>query len=507
MPRLTDARFDFRGGVNSTFSPDTLDATELVNAKNARLTTYGAVGKRSGTQRLHATGLGGASAFSSGFSSGFGSSATNVTGLVQWDNPSQASEVVAICNGSLYHKALADADFTTVASTLSTTALVSFAPYRVGGVNRLYFADGTLRKWTATTLTTAPGDASVPSPLFLAVYKERMFAIDGTHTIYWSKIADPEVWAAPNGGQANVDTYDIEPIKALATVGSSLLIFKEDSIARFTGTEATTIKIDKETEGVSPDVGCIAPGTVVRVDDFVFFLSDRGPYIANESGVQPIGQKIEAELDNWSHADWTSSWAVHNKDRREILLFVPTETGITGNNIAWCWNMRTQSWTGPWAFNFNVCVAATQEKSDSTEGVIFGGEDGFVRDGDIAINGRACDDVLSDNTGGVNVEMEVEFPPFVLGDPGRVKLLQATQYVQANLGADGVLVASGTGEERGTSASTFTINPLGTDLVASYKFHLAWRGRRPILKFTDSTVQQSIITGLQITAELGRRVA
>ena len=495
MGRARDAWFDWRGGVNASYSPDALDKSEVVSAQNARMTTFGALTKRAGTQRIHDTVL---------------QSSTKVLGLCQWDNPSQTAELVAICNGNLKYKTLAAADYTNVAGTLNTTNRMIFQPYRVSGTNRLYFADGgLLNKWTATSLTE--NISGTPSAKFIRVYKERMFASDGTQTIYWSKVADPETWTTPDGGQANVDTYDAEGITGLAVNGSSLLIFKEDSIARFTGVSNEEIEIDKDTEGVSPNVGCIAPGTIVEVDDFVFFLSDRGPYIASESGVKWVGKKILNELSEWDKTNWSLAWAVHNKDRREVWLFVPD--GAV-NDIAWCWNYEAGlsdpsgavgGWTGPWSFGYNVCVAAPFERTDGTEGVLLGGADGWVRDGDNSDNG-AKDDVLRDDTGGTNVSMILEFPPVLFGSPAAVKIMSGTQWVQADLGASGSLVAAGTGDERPSSTSSRTIASTGAG-AKSYKFHLAWRGHRPVLTLTEATSNAVSILGLELEGIIGRRVA
>lgn len=485
MPKGTDRRWDFRGGVNTTFSEDTLDATELLRGVNCRLTTFGAVSKRGGSQRIHTTTL---------------DAATKVLGLVQWDNPSQTGEIVAICGGDLNRKTLAASEFTNTASTLSTTNRVIFAPYKQSGTNRLYFADGTLRKWTATTLTTSI--AGAPAAKFLAVYGERMFATDGTSTLYYSKVGDAETWSsASGGGSAPVETYDSEGLVGLAKSGSSLLLFKEDSIARFTGKTSASIQIAKETEGVSGKVGCIAPGTIIAVETFVFFLSDVGPYIADESGITPIGPKIEAEMDDWDHLNWQHSWAVYNKSRREVELHVPDGDV---NDVTWVWNVRTRSWTGPWNRTFDVVVACPFERADGTHGILLGSNDGFVRDGDNSDNG-AKDDVLLNDTGGTNVEMIAELAPYLYEDAGRVKILSPTQYVHADLGASGSLVVSGTGEER-TGTSSETIATAGTGTRA-YKFHLAWRGRRPKLYFTEGTSNAVTITGVEVDAILGKRVA
>ena len=53
MGRARDAWFDWRGGVNASYSPDALDKSEVVSAQNARMTTFGALTKRAGTQRTY----------------------------------------------------------------------------------------------------------------------------------------------------------------------------------------------------------------------------------------------------------------------------------------------------------------------------------------------------------------------------------------------------------------------------------------------------------------------
>lgn len=495
MARVRDAWWDWRGGVNTTYSPDALDKSEVREAINARLTTFGALTKRTGSQRMHGTVL---------------NASTKVLGVCQWDNPSQSGELIAICNADLFHKALGDANYTKVDGTLSTSNRVIFQPYKQGGTNRLYFADGgLLNKWTATSLTE--NISGSPSAKFIRVYKERMFASDGTPTIYWSKVNDAETWSSPDGGSAQVETYDSEGIVGMEVVGSSLLIFKEDSIARFTGVSTEDIEIDKDTEGVSPNIGCIAPGTICVADDFVFFLSAEGPCIANEAGVRRIGKKIRAELQEWDKSNWQHSWAVLNKERGEILLIVPD--GAV-NDVVWAWNIEigmagegeeVGGWMGPWDFNYNIISAGQFERADGTHGILFGGDDGWVRDGDNSDNG-AKDDVLSDDTGGTAVSMSIEFPPFLFGDPSSVKIMQGTQWVQADLGASGSLSCAATGDERPSSTSTKTVATTGAGLK-SYKFSAAWRGHRPILTLTEATSNAITISGLTLEANLGRRVA
>lgn len=84
---VEEARFDFRGGRVTAISPDLLNQNELVDTKNVRLAeTYGAITKRTGCQRIHATAFPAA-----------------INGVTQWDGPS-GKQVVVISNGSLYYR-------------------------------------------------------------------------------------------------------------------------------------------------------------------------------------------------------------------------------------------------------------------------------------------------------------------------------------------------------------------------------------------------------------------
>lgn len=86
-PVVIEHRYDFRGGRNTSISPDLLNPNELVDCTNARLTsTYGGFAKRSGSQRIHPDQLPAA-----------------VMGVTQWDSPS-GKQVVAIANGDLYYR-------------------------------------------------------------------------------------------------------------------------------------------------------------------------------------------------------------------------------------------------------------------------------------------------------------------------------------------------------------------------------------------------------------------
>ena len=86
-PQVAESRFDFRGGRNTAIAPDLLNANEIVDSTNCRLVgSYGAIIKRSGTQRIHSLAF-----------------PAPILGVTQWDTPS-GKQTVVVSNGSLYYR-------------------------------------------------------------------------------------------------------------------------------------------------------------------------------------------------------------------------------------------------------------------------------------------------------------------------------------------------------------------------------------------------------------------
>ncbi len=489
-------RFDFRGGVCRSFSEDTKDFLEVSKAQNCRLgEVYGALTKRDSSQRIHTDEL---------------ESGDHIDGIFQWDHAT--AKLVCICGGDLFYKTLAAATWTNKAGTLSTTNRTIFQQHVVAGTPTLYFANGEYCSWDGTTLTEAISGA--PAATYIAYYKGRMFAVDGaTKQIYWSKVADPATWADPDGGEASVGVYDAEPLVGLCPVGMSLLVFKEDSIARFTGTSQDSIRIDQETEGVSPDVGCIAPGTITRVENFVFFLSDRGPYLATEVGVTYIGTKVEPDMMSLDRDVRSKAWAVHNKRRAEVWLFVP-EDGETTNTQFWIWSYRVGAWTGPHSFSgqFDASVACQYEDADGTESILVGGYDGYVRDADVELDiltVRNCkDDVHQDDTDtGSGIEIEVTLPELHWGEPSVLKIMTMVQTLRADLGATGSLTITTNSESQ--ASETMTLSTKGSG-VNTYPFRPALRGYAPTISLKDASagvrINKTQINGFDLQASDGRTI-
>lgn len=490
---LRESRSDFRGGRNSTVSPDLLSINELVDATNARISTdYGGFQKRSGTRRLHPTVLPAA-----------------VRGLVQWDSPS-GKQIVAISNGDLYHKITDLGDFTLVSPSapdkFSTTIPAFFAPFRAassGAPLVLFIASGgKFYKWTGSALTRIDTVSGTPDADRIIAYHTRLFARDVNYkkNLWWSKVGDGEAWTVTGlgseGGSALVDVLNGEELMALEVVGGSLLMGAEDSVMRFTGHSSDDIIIAQDTEGVSAETGVVGPQALKRAENVSFGLAERGPHAITEAGVTPIGVKVELDFDALDPTVIASSCIGYHRGRREVWYAVPRTGDSSLNKTVYVFSTRLQAWTGPWTYSFGITCLARFEDASGDEWIISGGSDGYVRH----MDSGALDDVTSVGGGGTNITMSVELAPiFFNSGPGTVKALKE-MYLQAELPAASALTLQYTFDSGGfTSAAALTPVP---GVIESYWIGLQAQGKRCRIKFTDASSDIPVVHGFVLAAWL-----
>lgn len=485
-PRAGDARFDWRGGVNTTFTEDVLDPTELRRAKNGRLSLYGGITKRLGSKRIHTAALGAPSV---------------ILGLHGMFDSATGRRIVALANGHLFHK-LASAgdavDFTDLNAGLSAVIRARMVQYRRGAQMFLYIATGTgnLFEFDGAALPANIPTAPVGC-LDVLVYKSRVFVTNGTKQLAWSKLLQGNDFSlASGGGTAEVETFDAEPLIGLGKVGGSILLFKEDTTARYTGVNPADVRIDTDTEGVSAHKGAISRMSICQLPEAVAFLSAEGPEIATVQGVESLGLKIEKEIDQLDKSVWGDAGMIYHKGRRALWLTIPGAAAGQNDRL---WEMSERggkSWSGPWPIARSVL--ARFERQDGTETVISGGYDGRVRREDEGPDAK--DDRLQDGTGGANVQLEVDLPELLFGDPSREHSLAGKkQSLQADLGAAGSLDVLWS-SERGSG--TITIPTAGAG-AKSYPYLIDARGKRIRLTYRESTAEVVTLQGGLLDASTG----
>ena len=494
-PAMSNARFGFRGGLNTAMNPDELQTNELVRCDDARVDAkLGAITKRTGTRRIHATAIGSGNA---------------VTGVFQWLNQAGSLEVVAVANGRFYHKTSAFGDFTEVIPSplFSTTVPQRFALFReavVAAALRLYIADGTVvYRWDGTTLTQVDGTTSFPNAELIVPYHTRLAANDPDleKNIFLSKVGDAEdfVPGGPADGiSAIVDILSGESITALEVIGSSLLVCTEDSIMRITGYSTEDIQVEQDTEGIASQVGVVGRNAIDRAESIAAILSDRGPYLVSEAGITPIGLKVEPEFDNLDLDNISTASVAHHRSRRSIWYAVPGTADGGQPKRVYEYSLRLSAWQGPFIYPFEIRTMARFEDTNGQETLIAGNQDGFVR----LLDTGSKDDVLSDGTGGSTYDPNVELAPmFFDNGPGIVTLMRRV-FLQADLPSS---IKLGIAFDD-LSFTDFTISS-GLPGILNHRQEVRNRGGRMRLRLQDGGVDNIwIVAGFQFECTNMQRI-
>ena len=228
--KLADQQPGMSGGLNSVSDPSALAPNQLRKTINARLTDYGAITKRGGTQRTH--------------SSAFGPILNGFT----FQQDSGTNQILVMTNsgavGSLYYTTYGAFPWTYTfpgfGSGFSNTVSPDFAQFRDGtGADVVYIADGgPLNKWDGTTVIQDIVN-SISSDT-IQVHNQRLWACGNSSfpdSIFYSSLNNGDTlgYGLGGGGQIIVRTFGDEKIVGLASINTSLLIFHRRGISRLTG--------------------------------------------------------------------------------------------------------------------------------------------------------------------------------------------------------------------------------------------------------------------------------
>ena len=493
MPRrrLTDGQGTFAGGLNVTADVSQLAENEVRTAENARLTEFGGVTKRGGTQRISAAAIGGGGIVRGGFT---------------WQKSNGAVQELAISSGQLYVSTFVGipAIWTNIGGTMSGSAQVCFASFRDGAGECVYIADGgPLNKWDGAVKTE--NIAGTPNVTRIWVYNQRLYGITGdSETLYWSALNNGDSLGnvGAGGGSAIVRTFGKQALQAGLALGDFMALFHVGGISVFSGWTQDDIQIDTGSRGLSSDVGTIAPDTVVAVENEAYFLADRGIYRLTAAGVEPVSSKIESVIAGLNRSLFFRARAVHNKAKREVLFYFPDE-GV------YAYNYRLGAWTGPWTFTGRTIYSAWEGITGTSlePHVFLGCEDGFVRQLDAPDVFK--DDVLSNQTGGSGYIMNVQLRRLFFGAPAREKAMRFLDGIGDVKGTASIKIRSPSGTAtipiRTRGASVWGIGVWGEavwgGLGSQAIDEQAWgRGR-----FFDATIQdeasgESVYSQLEFTA-------
>lgn len=502
MPRrvAVDAQTGFGGGLNLTADISQLGPTELRRADNARLTEYGAVTRRLGTQRIHDVAL----------------AAKPVRGGVAWVQAAGTVQELVACNGSVYYGTFATPmTWTDTTGTITETVYPDFCPFRDASADVVYVADGgPLNKWDGANWTG--NIASTPNVSILAAYNLRLFGAGDTSNpqrLYYSALSNGDTLGitVSSGGYVDIRIANNTAITGLMALGSSLLIFHKTGVSRFTGWSIDDIEVASGTQGISDDVGTIAPNSLVTVENVGFFMTDRGIYEVNEYGVTPISVPIDSAIRGLDQSKFSRLYAGHNKKFREVWFYLP-DIGI------YSYNYFLKAWSGPHTGGYVSDVVYSLWPSYDTNGtpmLLAGFGDGFVRRCDAPYVYK--DDALSDGTGGDSYNLVAQCHRMFCGDVFNEKAFRFVYVLCDTRGSTNTAASWVTTTESSSATlpadtgATWGIGVWGTfiwggDGAIAKRVHIGGRGSFADITLTDNGSADSLFSRVELQGfYLGRR--
>jgi hypothetical protein len=408
--------------------------------------------------------------------------------------------------------------YTQQTGNLSASTVPSFAQFRNGSSDVVYIADGgALNVWNGTSLTTNITGTIDSSTI--VVHNERLWGCGNAtypDSIFYSALNNGDTLGngSAAGGQIVVRTFADETIVSLASVNTSLLIFHRRGISRLTGYGQDDINVTPQ--GVTADVGLIAPKSVVGIGNQAFFLSERGLYRCNESEVAPVATPETPDpllpiIRFLSVEQFGNIRAGFNRATRELWITIPTVGLYTFHTIL-------NAWTGPWDTGYTSPDTTAIWETINSVGLpvmLKGDAAGWVSLCDAP--NVYLDNVAANGTGGTRYAMQIQMHRMYCGDDALAKSLR-WGYVTANLkGSDQCSVRWETND----TSSSYTL-PVATYGVwgsgawgeaawgpghsKSYRVPMGGTGYFTDITIVDSGRALPIISRVQLeTFSLGRR--
>jgi len=203
-----------------------------------------------------------------------------------------------------------------------------------------------IKKYDGSTLADLGG--SPPKAKFLLNFEDYLmlfFTIEGGNNypqrVRWSDTGNAEEWSSGNAGWWDLEGEDW--ISGVGVLGSYVIVFKERSI--FAGRKVISSSVfdfDKIVDGV----GCIAPKTIVNVEDELYFLGNDNVYAFTGRGLEVIGESIRDKLFSFLNPSLSYlAFAHYIEELSEYRLYFPTTNSSDFCDACFIYNTRLKAWT------------------------------------------------------------------------------------------------------------------------------------------------------------------
>jgi hypothetical protein len=224
----------------------------------------------------------------------------------------------------------------------------------------------------------------------LSVYKDSLFVAGDTANpsrLYYSGGGDKinDFTVGGGGGFIDISKNDGQKITGMIVFKDSLIIFKERSTYKFAFTTSGLPQVEQ----VNPAVGCIAPRSIVAVENDIFFAGEDGVYtMGNEAGfafdvlrTNELSVPIRPTYETIDPAYIQNISAVYaKKNGQNLVIFSYTEQGSTTNNKAMVYDRQRLGWLPTWT-NIKANCWAVYKDSTGERCILYGDDSsGYVKE-------------------------------------------------------------------------------------------------------------------------------
>ena len=321
----------FSGGLNSTSGPLGLKNNESPDLLNIDFDKFGSILKRNGYLNLNTTSTSGSNLQADGLY------------WYEWDNAGTTSRhLVKISGGNIYTDTALAGSWGTPLLTTSTLAFTAtnhfdfetFLNTLIGtnGANVPFAYAGS---GSAYALTVPTG---LTKAKFVRTYNNYLFfgnvvvgGVSYPSRIYFSAIKSITSWDSADF--IDISKEDGQQITGLKVMGDRLVIYKDRSIYNLFFTGDADIPFILPGGGkANSSVGCLAPFSIVDIENYHVFLATDGIYIYDGLNSTKVSDKITTTLRGYNTALFNKSVAIAYRLKNRYMLALPN-SGTQNNRI------------------------------------------------------------------------------------------------------------------------------------------------------------------------------
>ncbi len=286
----------------------------------------------------------------------------------------------------------------------------------------------------------------------MALHYERVWGVgdpDKPNTVYYSAYGSPEIWSGEDTGELSITTYDGDRFVNVATVFDDVLLYRQKSIFRISGTSPENYSLKQ----IESPTGACGPNAAASNGKYSFFVGEDGIYQYDGTSAQKICNDVLNlffnERVNKSRLYFCCAALNDNK------LFVSLAADDSQNN-----NCILE-------YDLTAKVVNLRKGICAINFVIFGGKVYFT-------NENACICVLGDSEkyGTANIQAHYETPWTDFDGKNTLKALDAVYFSAKGTGLLAVTAIT----DRGSA--TYRIQLESADEMRLYRLNMYSEGRR-----------------------------